>query len=162
MPLFTRENAREMQKRSAIARTAIREEPGSEPATPQPTPLTSLLAEDFLARRLLRVRAQLDALDAEIEAEFKKPEPDGQRIDRLAAASMRLNDQEFALAGRPKPGQRRPGPDRKAGPWVEVQAAPMLPAPAAPAPETPACGPDTPTGSGLPAGCEPGTPQERK
>ena len=39
-------------------------------------------------------------------------EDDPQRMDRLAAASMRLSDQEFALSGRPKPGNRRPGPDK--------------------------------------------------
>jgi len=39
-------------------------------------------------------------------------EDDPQRLDRLAAASMRLSDQEFALSNRPKPGNRRPGPER--------------------------------------------------
>ena len=57
-------------------------------------------------------------VDAALEEEARKPDGDGQRIDRRAAASMRLNDQEFALAGRPKPGQRRPGPQRAPRPGV--------------------------------------------
>ena len=36
-------------------------------------------------------------------------EHDPQRLDRLASAQARLSAQEFALAGRPMPGQRRPG-----------------------------------------------------
>ena len=64
----------------------------------------------FTARRLSRVRRQLRRIDAML-----MHETDPAKLDRLAAASMRLSDQEFALANRPKPGQRRPGPEQPRG-----------------------------------------------
>jgi len=94
-------------------------------------------ADDFIAQRLVRVRKQLDRIDAMIEEE-----DDPQRLDRLAAASMRLSDQEFALSNRPKPGNRRPGPER--GPksqsgafWGSNPAQQTASPPAQAQPETP-------------------------
>jgi hypothetical protein len=121
-------------------------------APPPPPPERAIAqdAEDFLAARLLCVRAQLKLLDAAIQSELTSKEPDGQRVDRLAAASMRLSDQEFALSNRPKPGNRRPGPER--GPksqsgsfWGSnpVQQSPSPPAPAQP--EVPTPTPEEPT-----------------
>jgi hypothetical protein len=162
MPLFTRENAREMAARGNKARWT---RPPIPETDPEPVAMPNPVADPFIARRLMRVRAQLDLIDAAIQQEASKGKPDGQRLDRLAAASFKLNDQEFALAGRPKPGQRRPGPDRKQGPWVEIAAQPLQVAPPASAPApaaAPPCGPDTTTDCGLPPGCELGTPQERK
>jgi hypothetical protein len=86
----------------------------------------------------MRVREQLDLVDDAIRAELAKREPDGQRVDRLAAASMRLSDQEFALAGRPKPGQRRPGPERAARASVFWGGPAVAPAPTLPEPPNPA------------------------
>ena len=57
----------------------------------------------FSARRLYRVRAQLRRVDRMLMLE-----QDPAKLDRLAAASMRLSDQEFALANRPKPGLLKP------------------------------------------------------
>ena len=111
------------------------------PKPPQPEPLPKAFASDqdaFLTARLLRVRRQLERIDAMIATE-----DDPQRLDRLAAASMRLSDQEFALSNRPKPGNRRPGPERgnksQAGAFWGSNPAQQTPAsPPTPAqPETP-------------------------
>lgn len=56
----------------------------------------------FTEQRLARVREQLARIDAML-----LDETDPAKLDRLAAASMRLSDQEFALANRPKPAQAR-------------------------------------------------------
>ena len=62
---------------------------------------------DYIAARLARVCAQLDRIDG-----MMMKESDPQKLDRLAAAQARLSDQEFKLAGRPYPGNRRPGKER--------------------------------------------------
>ena len=78
-------------------------------------------------------------------------EDDPQRLDRLAAASMRLSDQEFALSNRPKPGNRRPGPERgnksQAGAfWGSNPAQQTASQPPAPTqPETPTESPEEPS-----------------
>ena len=136
-PLITAANAREYQLRSAASRR-------KQPAAQNPPPLTETVADDFLALRLLRVRKQLALVDSALEEEAAKgAKCDGQRVDRLAAASMRLSDQEFALSNRPKPGNRRPGPERgpkaQAGAFWGSNPAQQTPAsPPTPAqPETP-------------------------
>ena len=112
MPLFTADNAAEMARRSWEVRKAEAIIPPI-PAPPLPPPAQAESpADEFIAGRLACVRAQLKLIDAAIQAELTGKEPDGQRVDRLAAASMRLSDQEFALSNRPKPGNRRPGPER--------------------------------------------------
>jgi len=63
--------------------------------------------EEYRIRRLARVRAQLEKLDDMISKER-----DPQKLDRLASAQSRLSAQEFALAGRPMPGSRRPARER--------------------------------------------------
>ena len=71
-------------------------------------------ADSFVYARLIRVRAQLERVDAMLAVET-----DAQKLDRLASAQARLSVQEFALAGRPMPGSRRPGresaPSKRAG-----------------------------------------------
>ena len=59
--------------------------------------------DDYIGKRLGRVRLQIDQLDAMLLAER-----DPQALDRLAAASARLSEQERILAGRPLPGSHRP------------------------------------------------------
>jgi hypothetical protein len=101
--LFTRENAPEMARRSnAVQAQRRRERLTAAPFAPAPHPAMQE-GDSYVALRLVRVRAQLDRIDRMIQEE-----KDPQKLDRLAAASMRLSDQEFALAGRPKPGNRRP------------------------------------------------------
>ena len=88
---FTKENAREYNRKAIAAREAAKA-------------AARLVAENYAGDRLKRVRAQLAKVDAMIEQE-----DDPQRLDRLASAQARLSVQEFALAGRPMPGSRRPG-----------------------------------------------------
>jgi hypothetical protein len=65
-------------------------------------------AEDgYLAHRLQRVRLQIDRLDDLIDASSDPGE-----IDRLAAASTRLAEQERLLDGRALPGSLRPSAPR--------------------------------------------------
>jgi hypothetical protein len=64
--------------------------------------------DDFQERRLARVRAQLEGIDSTIEAELsRKDGPDAQRLDRLAAASARLEEQERRLSDRSLPAVKR-------------------------------------------------------
>ena len=81
--------------------------------------------DGFTVKRLARVRAILERLDR-MAARVK----DAQELAWLATASARLSDQEFDLSGRPKPGHRRPGPER--APRVGVFWGAGRPAPAPP------------------------------
>jgi hypothetical protein len=90
------------------------------------------LGEDYALLRLARVREQLNRIDRMIATET-----DPQKLDRLAAATMRLSDQEFALAGRPKPGNRKPAPELRRE-QVRPSPVPMVPrSPASPLPAPP-------------------------
>lgn len=60
---------------------------------------------DYETRRLIRVRAQLDRLDREIDAEIGG---DSKRLRELVDAQTRLSEQERILSGRPMPGSLRP------------------------------------------------------
>lgn len=98
--LFTHDNAREMARRSnAVQRERKRE--AKLPLT------TGDYADTHVAQRLARVRKQLALVDSRIEREAKKEGADGQLLNWLCAAQERLNDQEFALSARPKPGNMR-------------------------------------------------------
>jgi len=97
--MWTAEQARAMSRKGAEASVKSRKlNPPKRPPKPQPTE-----TDPFTARRLARVRQQLERVD-----KMLLTETDPAKLDRLAAASMRLSDQEFALANRPKPGQLRP------------------------------------------------------
>jgi hypothetical protein len=126
MPRFTTANAREMAARSQAARrqrTLEREAtkaiaPGLSQAKPQQD-------DDalFIAKRLARVRKQLDRIDGMIEKET-----DPMKLDRLASAIARLAEQERLLAGRPMPGSFRPKkPPEQARPYGHVK--PLEPVP---------------------------------
>lgn len=58
---------------------------------------------EYQKKRLMRVREQLDRID-----DLLLSEDDPAKLDRLAAASMRLAEQERILAGRPLPGSLKP------------------------------------------------------
>ncbi len=77
------------------------------PQAPQAGPHEA--ANDYVSRRLARVRAQLDMVDKAFETEATKATPDGQRLNWLAQAQERLAEQERVLDNRPLPGSRRPG-----------------------------------------------------
>jgi hypothetical protein len=95
MALFTAENAAEMAKRGALVKEAnkIRK------ATPELEPNE---AELFRRMRLSRVRAQLNAIDGLIAKEMKE-NCDPAKLDRLASAAIRLNEQERQLSNRSLP-----------------------------------------------------------
>jgi hypothetical protein len=111
MALFSRENAAEMQRRGVEARLSAKE-----------TALVAALSPDIEAQnaemhrklRLLRVRRQQEKIDALIEGET-----DAGKLDRLASAAMRLNEQERQLSNRslpptlkaPAPRTKRPAQD---------------------------------------------------
>lgn len=117
MALFTTANAREMGLRSVAARKAASMRHSNSGLLtaplndPQTVPLSrwsnapgqSSAEPDYALVRLTRVREQLDRIDSLISKETNP-----QNLERLARASTQLCDQEFALAGRPKPGNRRP------------------------------------------------------
>jgi len=111
MSLFTTANAREMAARSQAARRqrTTQREAAKENAAPQSQ--TNPQQDDdalFVAKRLARVRKQLDRIDGMIEKET-----DPMKLDRLASAQARLAEQERLLSGRPLPGSRKPGKDRR-------------------------------------------------
>lgn len=105
MPLITPANAREMALRSAAARRLRREREEraklNPPAAPQCPSLEA--SELYVARRLAKVRDQLDRVDAMFDA---CRDPIG--LDRIAAVLARLSELERQLANRPLPGSRRP------------------------------------------------------
>jgi hypothetical protein len=110
--LFTRETAAEMARRSNAVQAERRRENGILHRDSQTVASTADHAtpnrDTYAAMRLARVRDQLNRID-----QMMQSEKDPQKLDRLAAASMRLSDQEFALAGRPKPGNCKPAPARR-------------------------------------------------
>jgi hypothetical protein len=107
MALFTKETAAEMARRSHVARNAAVHEP--EPIAIQPHIADHVAdsAPSFAQLRLIRVRAQLDKIDA-LMAECS----DTKQLKELADAAHRLQEQERVLDGRPLPGSRKPAPER--------------------------------------------------
>lgn len=96
MALFTKENAAEMARRSALARETLKAraaDPTNEPHE----------ADEFRRMRLSRVRAQLNALDKAMADELAKDKLDASKLDRLASAAIRLNEQERQLSNRSLP-----------------------------------------------------------
>lgn len=118
---------------AALARRKRSEYERQRDAMPTPQALArNATLDDFNASRLVRVREQLEKLDAMIEKET-----DAQKLDRLASAQSRLSEQERILDGRPLPGSRRPSSERASRATIELRplladAAPVQVAPAAP------------------------------
>ena len=154
---FTSQNAREMAARSVAARKAAQADRAANPAS-APLPAQPTADDGYKATRLTRVRGYLDLLDERLRTVVPRGDP--KVIRDLAMASQYLSEQEFALAGRPKPGNRRPAPERKHQAWAEPSlgsGTAFWPA-GEPVSASP-CGLDSETANGLPPGCEPGTPQ---
>ena len=107
MPTFqiTSANARELQAKSTLARleakAALALAKASEAQFPQIDP--------YLAKRLSRVRIQVESLNKLLDTEL-----DPQKIDRLVNAIYRLTELERVIAGRPLPGSYKPTPQRRA------------------------------------------------
>ena len=134
MARFTAANARENAAKAHASRRQRLASGNSAaetfPQTPQAGPHEA--TNDYVSRRLARLRTQLNSVDTAIEREVAKSSPDGQRLNWLAQAQDRLAEQERLLAGRPLPGSRRPREERTPAPVVEI--APLYPIKAAPVP----------------------------
>jgi hypothetical protein len=103
---FTKENARHYNAVGLAARKLLKDLRSSEDNPQQTTGHSTPGLNDFQSRRLVRVRAQLERIDYMLmTARGSK------RIKELSDASARLSVQEFALAGRPLPGTKRPTSD---------------------------------------------------
>src|ERR1035437_908443 len=104
---FTAENARAYALKSHAADSA-RCRP-TEPTANADDPAVIPADRDysFTERRLMRVRMQLEKLDA-----LAAVARNSKRLKELADATTRLSEQERILAGRPLPGSRRPASDR--------------------------------------------------
>lgn len=103
---FTAVNAREMARRSALARVAKREQAAKQP---QPAPLEAGDVESgFVEERLKSVRAVLISLDTRLAKETEKG--DAGCIAKLARARASLGETERVLSNRPSPGALRPLP----------------------------------------------------
>jgi hypothetical protein len=134
MALITAANARLYAAKSAIARQNNRnselrrlaEADELRTRLVQTAVLTDVQAptpvDEFIQRRLLRVRAQLERLD-----DLLADEDDSKTIKELSEALSRLQDQEQKLSGRPGPGTLRPMPERKAKDDSRASAIPRPP-----------------------------------
>ncbi|HWN97491.1 MAG TPA: hypothetical protein VNT99_20850 [Methylomirabilota bacterium] len=104
--LFTTANAKEMSARGNAAKAFAKK--AREVLLAKANEIAAMLPDEICkSQRLARVRKQLEKIDDMIEKER-----DPQKLDRLASVQARLSVQEFALAGRPMPGSRRPGRDK--------------------------------------------------
>lgn len=104
MPVFTVESARIAALKSVAVRKERQQARKALALIPAPPPLpTPSQTEIEIAWRLSRTRKQIERI-----ADLLDQERDPQKLDRLSAAWERLNRMEFALAGRPMPGQLRP------------------------------------------------------
>jgi molecular chaperone GrpE (heat shock protein) len=72
--------------------------------------------EEYLQKRIGRIRAQLDRCDEMLLVEI-----DPQKMQWLATVTAKLSEQERILSGRPAPGQLRPStPSRRSPPLVPL------------------------------------------
>ena len=165
MPLFNPITAAIAGRKGALVRWTPKPEPPP-PVIPLPIappmakPVTDQI-DSFTFQRLMRVRAQIERIDA-----LLADEDEPKQLKELADALTRLADQERILAGRPLPGSRRPEKDKPArtftpGAWLDLSAPPAAAQVVPPAPPPcPSCASDTPTGSVLPDNPMPSMPQD--
>ena len=104
MALITSANAREMARKSHQAR---RDEINQLRIAANPVPLPDV--NNYISRRLFRVREQIERLSDLIDEE-----EDPQALDRIASALARLSIIERELSGRPLPGTLQPGREKPA------------------------------------------------
>ncbi len=110
MARFNADNAREMAARSLQARKA-NEEKRRQLLAQAAAQAESITADDYLSRRVLRVRTQIELLSQRIDEELEKRSADGQKLNWLCSALERLQEQERELSGRPLPGTLKPRPE---------------------------------------------------
>lgn len=128
--------ARERNKQAAIERARMMEETIKAIAGPTPERKP---AEDEITRTIRRLEHQMGLIDDLLD---KCKEPSDWRD--LTNSRAKIFETWRILSGIPMPGSRRPGrePSRR----QQVTLSPIEPSPGPAQP--PACGPDTPTGSG--------------
>lgn len=109
---FSKANAREKQAKS---RETLRKRLANERAASNNQPLPAVKdakqielparanGKSYVRIRLIRVRKQLDRLDALIASET-----DPAKLDKLASAQLKSAQQERELSGRPAPGTLKP------------------------------------------------------
>ena len=132
MALVTHETARAAAAKANQVRWSRWKAEQAKSATPAITPaitppVPELVADEFIKRKLARVRGQIERIDGLME-EVTEP----QAADRFCAALARLYEIERILAGRPLPGSMRPTKAQSsqvAWPIVEQQQ-PTVAAPA--------------------------------
>ena len=134
MPRFTKETAAIASRLGNLARWSRKPDPEPEPPV---AGIAEAIPDEYRAKRLARVRKQLDRID-----DLMDEECDPQKLDRLASAQARLAEQERILRGEPLPGSRRPAPERRGsrgtGSQTPQQVAPCVPKPSVPVtPSTP-------------------------
>jgi hypothetical protein len=105
---FTADNAREMALRSAESRRAAAASPEAVLRAGQAR-VSAETADRYVAKRIVQVRRQIEGLNERLEAAV-----DPKDIKALCDAISKLAELERVLAGRPLPGQRRPGKDAPA------------------------------------------------
>lgn len=149
MPIITSETARILGARGNAIRWSQPRHPKNPPNEPATVPkLAEPIADQYLTRRLNRVRDQIDLVSDRLDSEIDRNKVDATCVDRLAAALERLCDLERTLAQRPLPGSMRPSPaptrrqsQAYTAPMIEDDVAPT-PAPAVTKPK-PYDGPET-------------------
>ena len=111
MPVINKENARFYSAMGLAKRRANRDRQKNLDHTiaelsrklDEISPIPRDQLSGFAEQRLKRVRKQLSRLD-----ELMLEEKDPQRLAWLAAAQLRISQQEFDLAGRPRSGMLKP------------------------------------------------------
>ena len=100
---------------------------------------------DFAAKRLIRVRLQLNIVDKELDDLIVDPDADPKRTKNLLEMQHRLNAQERELSMRPAPGTSKPASAKASRSSRMTSADPIIADPAPPSP-TPANDPNAPNG----------------
>ena len=79
----------------------------------RPPQLPADSPDDFVSRKLERVRLQWGKLDVMLDEALDKSPLDAGAVDRIAAAICRVAELERTLSGRPMPGSFRPEKPRR-------------------------------------------------
>ena len=103
---FTPANAKEMSARAHAAKQERWNNLQQAAQDAENTPATPEL--DFAAKRLIRVRIQLNMVDKELDDLINDPDADPKRTKNLLEMQHRLNAQERELSMRPAPGTTKP------------------------------------------------------
>jgi hypothetical protein len=98
---FTPERAAELARRGHAMRKAE-----AEAVKVMAVANDTLKVDGYVAKRIVQVRRQIEGLNERLEAAV-----DPKDIKALCDAISKLAELERVLAGRPLPGQRRPGKD---------------------------------------------------